>query len=193
MNAVGIDVSKDKSMITVMQPLGVVVAEPYEVRHTESELRELAEFLKSLSGETKVIMEYTGHYYEPIVRYLHDSGLFVFVVNDILIHDFSENTKVRKSKTDEKDAVKIALWGFLTGWICQSIHLKYRLARTLEDCHKKCVDFALYLWHRECVSGIFENAFMKKYETWCCKHGYHYCDSKASEIHAKARASILTC
>ena len=38
MNAVGIDVSKDKSMITVIQPLGVVVAEPYEVRHTESEL-----------------------------------------------------------------------------------------------------------------------------------------------------------
>ena len=44
MNAVGIDVSKNKSMITVIQPLGVVIAEPYEARHTESELRELGRF-----------------------------------------------------------------------------------------------------------------------------------------------------
>lgn len=28
MNAVGIDVSKDKSMVTVIEPLGVVAAEP---------------------------------------------------------------------------------------------------------------------------------------------------------------------
>lgn len=111
MNTVEIDVSKDKSMITVIQPFGVVVAEPYEVRHTKSELRELAGFLKSLFGETKVIMEYTGHCYEPIARYLHDVGLFVSVVNAILIHDYTENTKVRKGKTDEKDAVKIASWG----------------------------------------------------------------------------------
>lgn len=61
MNAVGIDVSKDKSMITVIQPLGVVVAEPYEVLHTESELRELAGFLKSLSGETKVTTMNRSH------------------------------------------------------------------------------------------------------------------------------------
>ena len=71
MNAVGIDVFKDKSMITVIQPLGLVVAETYEVRHTESELRELTGLLKSLSGETKVIIEHTGHYYEPIRRSLN--------------------------------------------------------------------------------------------------------------------------
>lgn len=31
MNAVGIDVSKGKSMVAIMQPCGVVVAEPFEV------------------------------------------------------------------------------------------------------------------------------------------------------------------
>ena len=31
MKAVGIDVSKDKSMVTILQPLGVVAAEPFEV------------------------------------------------------------------------------------------------------------------------------------------------------------------
>ena len=66
MNAVGIDVSKGKSTVAVMQPLGVVVAEPHDVAHTERELGELARFLKSLPGETKVIMESTGHYNDPI-------------------------------------------------------------------------------------------------------------------------------
>lgn len=110
MNAVGIDVSKGKSMIAVMQPLGVVVAEPFEISHTESELGELARFLKSLPGETKVVMESTGRYSEPIARYLHDQGIFVSVVNAMLIHNYGGNTTVRKAKTDKKDAVKIANW-----------------------------------------------------------------------------------
>jgi hypothetical protein len=42
MNAVGIDVSKGKSMIAAVRPFGEVIVTPYEVRHTASELRELA-------------------------------------------------------------------------------------------------------------------------------------------------------
>lgn len=111
MYAAGIDVSKDDSTVAVIQPFGVVIAEPYKVRHTESDLRKLADYLKSLPGETKVIMEYTGHYYEPIARYLHNEGIFVSVVNAILIANYNENTTVRKVKTDPKDALKIANWG----------------------------------------------------------------------------------
>lgn len=107
MNAVGIDVSKGKSTIAVMRPFGEVVASPYDVGHTESELKELARFLKSLPGETRVLMEYTGRYYEPIARYLHEAGIFVSVVNAILAHDYSGNS-LRKVKTDKIDAVKLA-------------------------------------------------------------------------------------
>lgn len=107
MNAVGIDVSKGKSTIAVMRPFGEVVASPYDVGHTESELKELARFLKSLPGETRVLMEYTGHYYEPIAGYLHEAGIFVSVVNAILAHDYSGNS-LRKVKTDKVDAVKLA-------------------------------------------------------------------------------------
>lgn len=107
MNAVGIDVSKGKSTIAIMQPFGVVVASPYEIGHTESELKELARFLKNLSGETKVLMEYTGRYYEPVAKYLHEAGIFVSVVNAILVHDYSRNT-IRRAKTDKKDAIKLA-------------------------------------------------------------------------------------
>lgn len=116
MNAVGIDVSKGKSMIAVMQPLGVVVAEPFEIPHTESELKKLAGFLISLPGETKVVMESTGRYSDPIARYLHDAGIFVSVVNAVLIHNYGGNTTVRKVKTDKKDAVKIANWA-LDHWL----------------------------------------------------------------------------
>ncbi len=107
MNAVGIDVSKGKSMVAVMRPFGEVVAKPFEVRHTASEHRELANYLKSLDGEVRVVLEYTGRYYLPIARYLHSAGIFVSAVHAKLIHDYGNNT-IRKVKTDKADAVKIA-------------------------------------------------------------------------------------
>lgn len=107
MNAVGIDVSKGKSMIAVMRPFGEAVAAPFEVAHTASELEELARFLKSLTGETRVVMEYTGRYFLSIARVLHDAGIRVSVVNAILVHDYSSGS-LRRGKTDKKDALKLA-------------------------------------------------------------------------------------
>lgn len=115
MNAIGISVSKGKSMIAVMRPFGEIVAKPFEIRHTASELKELADFLKSLDGETRVILEYTGKYYQPIARHLSDSGLFISVVHAKLIHDYGNNS-IRKVKTDKADAVKIANYG-LSNWV----------------------------------------------------------------------------
>ncbi len=107
MNAVGIDVSKGKSMVAIVQPFGIVVAEPFEVSHDGQSLSELVERVKRLPGETKVVMEYTGTYYEPIANALHNAGIFVSVVNPLLINDYDTN-RVRKVKTDKKDAFKIA-------------------------------------------------------------------------------------
>lgn len=56
MNSVGIDISKGRSTVAVMRPFGEVVISPFEVRHTDSELSELAKLLKSLDGETRVVM-----------------------------------------------------------------------------------------------------------------------------------------
>ena len=60
MNAVGIDVSKGKSMVCVMRPFGEVVLEPFEVLHTAQNLNDLAGKLKALDGETRVVMEAPG-------------------------------------------------------------------------------------------------------------------------------------
>lgn len=100
MNAAGIDVSKGKSMVSVLRPLGEVVAKPFEVRHTASELRGLADYLKSLKGETRVILEHTGRYYGPVVEILHGSGVYVSAVNPKRIKDYGNNS-LRHVKTDK--------------------------------------------------------------------------------------------
>ena len=107
MNAVGIDVSKGKSMVCAMRPFGEVVLEPFEVLHTAQNLNDLAGKLKALDGETRVVMEATGNYHKSVAFVLHDAGLFVSVVNPVLIHDY-DNNSLRRVKTDRKDAVKIA-------------------------------------------------------------------------------------
>jgi len=115
MNAVGIDVSKGKSMVCIMRPFGEVVISPFEVTHTVRELGKLAKILKSLNGETRVVMECTGNYHLPIARALHMVGLSISTVNPQLIHDFGNNS-IRKRKNDKADAVKIANYG-LANWL----------------------------------------------------------------------------
>lgn len=115
MNAVGIDVSKGKSMIAIVRPFGELVKKPYEVRHTASELRALANLLKSLDGDTRVILEHTGRYYEPVAKMLDDAGIFVSAVNPLLIKEYGNNS-LRKVKTDKADSLKIARYG-LDNWV----------------------------------------------------------------------------
>ena len=115
MNAVGIDVSKGKSTVSVLRPFGEVVVSPFDVPHTGSDLKTLAILIKKLPGETRVVMEATGNYYEPIARFLHEQNIFVSVVNTMLIKDFGGNT-LRKPKTDKKDSLKIASYA-LNYWV----------------------------------------------------------------------------
>ncbi len=113
MNSVGIDISKGRSTVAVMRPFGEVVISLFEVRHTGSELSELARQLKSLGGETRVVMEATGHYHASVEKLLHDAGLYVSVVNAKLVHDYGNND-LRRVKTDRKDAVKLANYACCT-------------------------------------------------------------------------------
>ena len=77
-----------------------MVKKPFTVCHTGSKLKELVDYLKSLDGETQVVMEHTGRYYEPVARFLHDEGIFVSAVNPKLIKDYGNST-LRKVKTGQ--------------------------------------------------------------------------------------------
>ena len=101
MNAVGIDVSKGKSTVTIYKPGDVVVMPPRDIPHTRSGINGLIEHIRSLDGETKVCMEHTGRYYEPIATWLTDAGIFVSAVNPILIRDFGDDS-LRTPKTEKR-------------------------------------------------------------------------------------------
>lgn len=117
MNAVGIDVSKGKSTVAVLRPFGEIVVSPFDVSHNPKELVELVALLKTLDGDTKIVMEYTGNYYLPIALFLRNNGLFVSVVNPILVKDYStKSLTVRKCKTDKKDSLKLAAFA-LDRWL----------------------------------------------------------------------------
>ncbi len=48
MNAVGIDVSKGKSMVAIMRPFGEIVSTPFEIKHTTSDINSLVEIISSI-------------------------------------------------------------------------------------------------------------------------------------------------
>ena len=114
MNAAGIDVSSSKSTVAVLRPFGEVVKLPFDVRHSVEELASLAKQLKSIEGETRVVMEHTGRYYESIAKVLHEAGLYVSAVNPLLIKEYGNNS-LRKVKIDKADAIKIAKYA-LDNW-----------------------------------------------------------------------------
>ncbi len=230
MNSVGIDVSKGKSMIAVMRPFGEVVCSPFEVTHTSSELSALAKRLKSLDDETRVVMEATGHYHLPIAMALHEAGIYVSVVNAILVHDYGNNT-LRRAKTDKKDAIKLANYG-LDRWLnlpkftpeeeirmqlkaCYRQYRQYSKIQTMlknnlislldtvfpgvnrlfsspvkADGSEKWVGFVETFWHCECVCGLSQKAFVKKYQKWCQKHGYNFREAKALEVYTCACGTV---
>jgi transposase len=107
MNAVGIDVSKGTSTVAIIRPFGEIVRKPFDVIHSPKGLTELANLILSLEGESKVVLENTGKYSDPVIKVLNESGIFVCPVNAKLIHDYGGDT-IRRDKTDPIDSLKIA-------------------------------------------------------------------------------------
>ncbi len=116
MNAVGIDVSKRKSTVTVLRPGGEVVVKPFDFPHKSVDFESLVKLLRSLDGETRIVMECTGRYYEPVVHELSQAGFFVSAVNPQIIRNFQgQDNPLRKVKTDKADSIKIARYA-LDSW-----------------------------------------------------------------------------
>ena len=115
MNAVGIDVSKRKSTVTILRPGDEVILDPVDILHTRSAMDGLIGLIDSLDGDTKVCMECTGRYYEPVASRLSDAGIFVSAVNPLLINMFGDES-LHAVKTDKADSTKIARFA-LARWI----------------------------------------------------------------------------
>lgn len=74
MIAVGIDISKAKSTVAVIDSDGTVLASPFTMAHTQPEMEAFVSYLKGLGEPTTILMEYTGHYHYPCSRSFKTKG-----------------------------------------------------------------------------------------------------------------------
>ena len=61
MIAVGIDVSKSKSMVAVLDSYGTVLASPYTVNHDATDMNALVAYLKGFDEPVKNVMKIKGN------------------------------------------------------------------------------------------------------------------------------------
>jgi transposase len=109
MIAVGIDVSKSKSTVAIIDSDGQILLKPRNFDHTQSDMLNLISLINSYSQDVKIAMEATGHYHYPILKILMDEGYFISLINPYVMKKYGDNS-IRKGKTDKKDALRIAFY-----------------------------------------------------------------------------------
>ena len=109
MIAVGIDVSKSKSPVAILDSYGTVLATPFNMAHTQPEMNALVSRLKAFDEPITILLEYTGHYHYPVLKKLQEEGFPVCVVNPYQMKKYGD-VEIRKAKTDKKDALRIATY-----------------------------------------------------------------------------------
>ena len=107
MITVGIDVSKSKSTVAILDSYGTVLATPFNMAHTQPEMNALVSRLKAFDEPVTILLEYTGHYHYPVLKKLQEEGFPVCVVNPYQMKKYGD-VEIRKAKTDKKDALRIA-------------------------------------------------------------------------------------
>ena len=212
MNAVGIDVSKGKSMVAIMRPFGEIVSAPFEIKHTASDINSLVELINSVEGESRIVMEHTGRYYEVLAHQLSEANLFVSAINPKLIKDF-DNDSLRKVKSDKADAVKIARYALDKWHNLKQYSVMDELRNQLKTMNRQ---FSFYMKHKTAMKnnliGILDqtypgvNAYFDSparsdgsqkwvdfachYQNWCKRKKYNFSQSKAEEIYGKAKELV---
>jgi len=105
---VGIDVSKGKSTVAILSQVGEIMELPFDVEHTIDGMKKLEDKLSKFPKEDlKIVMEETGTYHLPVLGYLLDNNYFVVAENALKIKKYLDRD-LRKAKTDNKDALKLA-------------------------------------------------------------------------------------
>jgi transposase len=159
MNAVGIDVSKGKSMVAIMRPFGEIVSAPFEIKHTASDINSLVELINSVEGESRIVMEHTGRYYEVLAHQLSEANLFVSAINPKLIKDF-DNDSLRKVKSDKADAVKIARYALDKWQNLKQYSVMDELRNQLKTMNRQ---FGFYMKHKTAMKnnliGILDQTY----------------------------------
>ena len=109
MIAVGIDVSKSKSTVAILNSNGTTLVKPYTMLHTQADMCALADYLRTFDEPITILMEYTGHYHYPVLKKLQQEGFPVCIINPYQMKKYAD-VEIHKAKTDKKDAIRIATY-----------------------------------------------------------------------------------
>lgn len=133
MIAVGIDISKSKSTVAILNSDGTVRAKPFDIHHTKHDLDSLICYLKDTGEDPTILMEPTSHYHYPVLKALQEAGFPVCLVNPYQMKKYGD-TELRKAKTDKKDALRIAKYALEKSYLlvpCTNTDQKYEDLRFL--------------------------------------------------------------
>ena len=109
MIAVGIDVSKSKSTVAILNSDGTTLVKPYTMLHTQADMCALVDYLRAFDEPITILMEYTGHYHYPVLKKLQQEGFPVCIINPYQMKKYAD-VEIHKAKTDKKDAIRIATY-----------------------------------------------------------------------------------
>lgn len=121
----------------------------FQITHTAEGLRQLQVLLDELATQTHcpptVILESTGHYHVPVVRFLEDHG-YAYVLLNPLIPYQAKQSSLRKVKTDAVDAFRL-------GQLFYKDELEPLRRRS-----RQLLDLRHLTRQREAVTGLFVQA-----------------------------------
>lgn len=143
MIAVGIDVSKSKSTVAILNSDGTILAKPFNMNHTLSDMDALSSYLKEQTEPITILMEYTGHYHYPVLKKLQEDGFPVCLINPYQMKKYGD-VKIHKAKTDRKDAIRIATYALEKSYMLTpytSLEQKYEDLKFLSRQYEQRISF----------------------------------------------------
>uniref|UniRef100_UPI0013003F3A IS110 family transposase n=1 Tax=Vallitalea okinawensis TaxID=2078660 RepID=UPI0013003F3A len=106
-----IDVAKNKSVARAFLPGNQSFSKPFTFKHTLTDINQTSTILEQLKTKTgtipDIVLEATGSYSKPLVRYFHSSGYQVVQLNPLQT-GIQKRRSLRKIKTDPIDTSRIA-------------------------------------------------------------------------------------
>jgi len=112
---IGIDVSKEKLDLLWLRDPEQNKVKTKVFKNRRDAFPSLLHWLQEHTGEAvdqlHVFLEATGIYHEPLAYWLHDQGVWVYVLNPAQVRHHAQGGGVR-SKTDRKDSMMLARYGY---------------------------------------------------------------------------------
>lgn len=143
MIAVGIDVSKSKSAVAILNSDGTILANSFNMNHTLSDMDALSSYLKEQTEPITILMEYTGHYHYPVLKKLQEDGFPVCLINPYQMKKYGD-VEIHKTKTDKKDAIRIATYALEKSYMLTpytSLEQKYEDLKFLSRQYEQRISF----------------------------------------------------